>query len=139
MNRKINWTLNLESSVKFVLNYPHSFIVFIVFNTSFEARAKIGKYFMNTTRSICLLLCWQCFAWLLTKYLGCWQHSRLDLEWSSCWNVIRNSGLIWNEAWNWDKFFLKVTKVISWAWLKYLLPLKGNFLKVTTLFCWAWF
>ena len=32
---------------------------------------------------------------------------QLDLERSSCWNVIRNLGLIWNEAWNWDKFFVE--------------------------------
>ena len=31
-----------------------------------------------------------------------------------------------------------INAIISWAWLIYLLPLKGNFLKVTTFFCWAW-
>ena len=91
---------------------------------------------MNSTRSICLLLCWQRLVWLLTKYLGCWQHSRLDLEWSSCWNVIGNLGLIWNEAWNWNKFFLKVFeldsniscpwKVISWKWRRYFVELDSK-------------
>ena len=35
------------------------------------------------------------------------RHWRLDLERSSCWNVTGNLGLIWNEAWNWEKFFFE--------------------------------
>ena len=52
----------------------------------------------------------------------------------------------WRGIWGWYETkleiernsSLKVAQVISWAWLKYVLPLKGNLLKVRTLFCWPW-
>ena len=91
------------------------------------------KYFMSSTRSICLLLCWQCSAWLLTKYLGCWQHWRLGIERPNMMlKRDRAFGVDMKRRMKWIHFLLKVTKVISWVWLKYLLYLKGNLLS------WKW-
>jgi len=87
------------------------------------------------------------------------RHSRLDLERSRCWNVTWNLGLIWNEAWNWEKFFvqcslsdlLSLTQIslalerkfvesddaILLSLILNVLTLKANRLNVTWV-CWAW-
>ena len=113
-------------------------------------------------------LCWQWFSRLLTTYLGCWQliwllwasrHSRLDLERSNCWNVTGTLGLIWNGAWQCEKFFvesnvsdlLSLTRislalerkfvesedVILLSLILNALTLRENLLNVNW-FCWAW-
>ena len=75
------------------------------------------------------------------KVFGLLTALAVDLERSSCWKVIGNLGLIWNETWNWHKFFVEsnesdllsliqyiscLWKVISWKWQRYFVELDSK-------------
>ena len=126
-------------------------------NVFFAANVALWvNYFVDSAWRGCWQRIWVVNATIWLRWAS--RHSRFDLERSSCWNVTWNLALIWNEAWNWEKFFvesslsdlLSLTQISLALEMKFVesddiilslilnvLTLRANRLNKTW-FCWAW-